>query len=234
MSIRPSEARAAAAIAPVAAALLLAGCGLAPGGGSTQLSAMPPLPPALTAPAPPTAPTGSLWAASSGRRLMLAEDRRARNVGDILTVQLIERVQAEKSASQNGKRSSSRSLQLPDSGLTSWIPEGLFSGGSDSSFAGSGSTKQANRLQGEMTVIVTNVLPNGVLGISGDREIALTRGKELLRLTGLVRPEDISADNRVASTRIANARLQYSGTGEVANQVRQGWLSRFFDTISPF
>lgn len=230
MSIRPSRA-----LAATSALLLLAGCGLSRfGDHSNQLSAPPPLPPALTQPAAAAAPTGSLWTAASGRRLMLAEDRRARNVGDILTVQLIERVQAEKSASQTDSRSSSRSLQLPDSGLTSWIPEGLFSGGSDSSFSGNGATKQANRLQGEMTVVVTNVLPNGVLGISGDREIVLTRGKELLRLTGLVRPEDIGTDNRVASTRIANARLQYSGTGEVANQVRQGWLSRFFDVISPF
>lgn len=215
--------------------LLLGSLSLAACGGNLLKDDIAELPPApITLPEQVTAaPTGSLWAAG-GRRMMLAEDRRANAVGDILTVQLVERMQAEKSASQNSKRSSNRSLELPDSGLTSWIPEGLFSGGSSSSFEGNGSTRQQNRLSGEMTVVVTQVLPNGVLSITGDRYIQLTRGQELLRLTGLVRPEDIGADNRVASTRIANARVQYTGSGELANQVRQGWLSRFFDKISPF
>ncbi len=226
MSTRPSKS-----LFVLACALAVSACGL--GTGHTELTELPP-PAAVLPAAAPLQPTGSLWMAASGQRLMLAEDRRARQMGDILTVQLVERVQAEKSASQDSQRNSSRSMQLSESGLTSWIPDDLFSGGASSSFSGSGSTKQQNRLSGEMTVVVVGVLPNGVLSVSGDRQITLTRGQETLRLTGLVRPEDISPNNRVASTRIANARVQYTGKGEMADQVRQGWLSRFFDMISPF
>ena len=199
---------------------------------------VPVIPPAM--PAPPTAalPTGSIWMdaqlAGMGHRLALAEDRRARGVGDILTIELVERLQAEKSTEQDSARSSNRGLTLPDTAPFSWIPQGLFSGGSQSSFTGSGSTRQANRLSGEITVTVTRLLPNGAMMVAGDRRMTLTRGEEQMQLTGIVRPEDIGPDNRILSTRVADARLRYSGTGEVAAQARQGWLSRFFDRIIPF
>lgn len=195
---------------------------------------VPPIPATLAPAAPPPPVTGSLWNPAQGVRLSLAEDRRARAVGDILTIRLVERLQAEKSAGQDAARSANRSLNLPDAKPFSWIPEGLFGGGSDSSFSGSGSAKQENRLTGEITVSVTAVLPNGALVIAGDRRLTLTRGEEQVQLTGIVRPEDIGPDNRVASTRVADARLRYTGTGEVAAQAKQGWLSRFFDRFAPF
>ncbi len=195
---------------------------------------VPPIPATLAPAAPPPSVTGSLWNPAQGVRLTLAEDRRARAVGDILTIRLVERLQAEKSAGQDAARSANRSLNLPDAKPFSWIPEGLFGGGSDSSFSGSGSAKQENRLTGEITVSVTAVLPNGALVIAGDRRLTLTRGEEQVQLTGIVRPEDIGPDNRVASTRVADARLRYTGTGEVAAQAKQGWLSRFFDRFAPF
>jgi flagellar L-ring protein precursor FlgH len=194
------------------------------------------IPPAL-APEPEAPPaTGSIYAAShyGGRQLLLAEDRKARHVGDILTILLVERLQAEKSTAQDSSRESSRSLDLPDVKPISAIPEALFGGGSSSSFAGEGSARQANRLSGEVTVTVTRVLPNGALMIAGDRRLTLTRGEEQMQITGIVRPEDIGADNRILSTRVADARLRYSGTGEVSAQSRQGWLSRFFDKVTPF
>ncbi|MCG2840081.1 flagellar basal body L-ring protein FlgH [Sandaracinobacter sp. RS1-74] len=195
---------------------------------------VPPIAPTLAPPAPPPPATGSLWNPAVGERLALAEDRRARAVGDTLTVRLVERLQAQKSAGQDAARSSSRSLDLPDAKPFSWVPEGLFSGGADSSFSGSGSARQENRLSGEFTVFVTAVLPNGAMAISGDRRITLTRGEEQVQLTGIVRPEDIGPDNRIASTRVADARLRYTGTGEVAAQAKQGWLARFFDFVAPF
>lgn len=193
-----------------------------------------PIPPTLAPAAPPPAATGSLWNPAQGTRLALAEDRRARAVGDMLTIRLVERLQAEKSTGQDASRNASRSIDLPDAKPFSWIPEGLFGGGSDSSFSGAGSAKQENRLTGEITVFVTAVLPNGALAVAGDRRLTLTRGEEQVQLTGIVRPEDIGPDNRVASTRVADARLRYTGTGEVAAQAKQGWLSRFFDRIAPF
>lgn len=192
------------------------------------------IPPALPAAPPPPPASGSIWQAGYASHMMLAEDRKARNVGDTLTVLLVERMQAEKSTAQEASRSSSRALTLPDERPFSWIPNELFGGSSQSGFSGEGSARQANRLSGEITVTVTRVLPNGAMMVAGDRRLTLNRGEEQVQLTGIVRPQDIGADNRVLSTRIADAQLRYSGTGEVARQSRQGWLSRFFDLVTPF
>ena len=193
------------------------------------------IPPAVAQPPLAATPSGSIYLSSlGGRQMSLAEDRKARSVGDILTVLLVERLQAEKSTQQESNRSSNRDLTLPDNFPFDALPNALFSGGSNSSFSGEGSTRQVNRLSGEITVTVTSVLPNGVLTIAGDRRITLTRGEEQAQLTGMVRVEDIGSDNRILSTRVADARLRYSGTGEVAAQARQGWLSRFFDRVTPF
>jgi flagellar L-ring protein precursor FlgH len=193
------------------------------------------VPPALPPVEPPPetrAVTGSIWAAS-GFRLNLVEDRRARGVGDLLTIRLVERTTASKSAAQSGNRSSSQSIDFPDLGPMAAVEQAL-AGGSESQFSGEGSAEQSNRLSGEMTVTVVEVLSNGVLRVAGDRRLWLTRGEEQVQVSGLVRPEDIGPDNRVASTRVADARIRYSGTGEIANQVRQGWFSRFFGLVNPY
>lgn len=219
----------AAAVTAISGALLLSGCGLS----RTLSDRVDAIPPAY-APEPegPAAASGAIWQGSG--RLLLAEDRRAHNVGDLLTIALVEQVNAEKSNSQKASRASSNSIGTGDNALLSWMPDKLFSGSSSSSFDGAGSTQQTNRLSGEMTVTVQRVLPNGALIVAGDRRLTLTRGEEQLQFTGIVRPEDIDANNRVLSTRVADARVRYSGTGEVAAQVRQGWLSRFFSAINPF
>ncbi len=193
------------------------------------------IPPAL-APEPEVVPaTGSIYLASlGGGRLMLAEDRKARRVGDIVTILLVERMQAEKSANQDSSRTSDRSLTLPDVNPINLIPNELFSAGSASSFSGTGSARQSNRLSGEVTVTVTRILPNGAMMVAGERRMTLNRGEEHVQLTGIIRPEDIGPDNRILSTRVADARLRYAGTGEVAQQSKQGWLTRFFDRVSPF
>ncbi len=193
-----------------------------------------PIPATLARAADPAPATGSLYHPATARTLALAEDRRARGIGDMLTIRLVERIRAQKSTNQQTKRDSQRSLDLPDVSPFSIVPEGLFSGGSSSSFNGSGAARQENQLSGEFTVFVTAVLPNGAMAVAGDRRLMLTRGEEQVQLTGIVRPEDIGPDNRVDSTRIADARLRYTGTGEIAQQARQGWLARFFNNISPF
>ncbi len=194
-----------------------------------------PIPPAIAPPPMPAPVTGSLMPGPGGMRpLLLAEDRRARGVGDVLTIALVERLQAEKAVAQKARRSSNRSVELPDAGPLARIPAGLFGGGSDSSFEGQGSARQSNRLSGEVSVTIVELLPNGAFLVAGDRRIRLTRGEEQMQLTGIVRPEDIGPDNRVPSSRVADANLRYTGTGEVAAQARQGWLARFFDRIAPF
>jgi flagellar L-ring protein precursor FlgH len=113
------------------------------------------------------------------------------------------------------------------------VPEGLLSGGSAQSFSGSGSAAQDNQLSGEITVTVARVLPGGVLQVAGEKRLTLNRGEEQVQISGLVRIDDLGADNSIPSTRVADARIRYSGTGQVADQARQGWLSRFFAKVSP-
>ena len=97
-------------------------------------------------------------------------------------------------------------------------------------FEGQAEADQSNSLAGSITVTVTEVLPNGVLHIRGEKWLSLTNGDEYIRLTGLVRPEDIAPDNTVASNRIANARFAYGGTGDFDQANQMGWLARFFNS----
>ena len=211
--------------------LLLGGC-LGSNPLSDRVTAIPPTLPPEPAPA---APTGSIFLASQySGAMMLAEDRKARTVGDVLTILLVERMQAEKTTGQKSARTSNRSLDLPNKKPFTWVSDQAFTGSGQSSFSGEGSASQTNRLSGEFTVTVVRVLPNGGLMVAGDRRLRLTRGEEQVQLTGIVRPQDIGPDNRVESTRVADARLRYTGTGEVAQQAKQGWLNRFFDWANPF
>ncbi len=204
----------------------LAACALDP------FKAPPPLPPALAvAPPPPPVPTGSLFTAASFSAL--ASDNRAARVGDMLTIRLVERMQAHKSSSADASRDGKTGIDLPTAPPFSYIPKGLLSGGSKQSFKGTGTAAQDNLLSGEISVTVQAVQPNGVLRVAGEKRLVLNRGEEQVQLAGLVRRIDIGPDNSVASTRVADARIRYAGTGQVADQSRQGWLARFFSLVSP-
>lgn len=183
-------------------------------------------------PVQPAQPTGGIY--QPGRFASLVEDNRARRVGDVLTISLVEKTQATKSASSNTKRDSSLSIDLPDEKPFSWVPPGLLSGGSGQSFAGQGTAAQSNQLSGEITVTVAQVMSNGTMLVRGQKLMKLNRGEEYIQISGIVRPQDVSPENRVLSTRVADARIAYSGTGEIAQQSRMGWLQRFFTAITPF
>lgn len=185
------------------------------------------------APPPPFAPVPTASLYRPDRFAALASDNRAHRVGDLLTVRLTERMTAHKSATANSTRDSKTALTLPTAPPFGYIPKGLLSGGTAQAFKGSGTAAQDNLLNGEVSVTVARVLPNGVLVVSGEKRVTLNRGEEQVQLTGLVRPEDIGADNSVASTRIADARIRYSGSGELADASRQGWLARFFAKATP-
>lgn len=207
--------------------LLLIGCADEGFGRVPAVAAtLPPAPPPASAPL-----TGSLYnpATFAG----LASDRRARRVGDLLTIRLVERTQARKSATADASRDGNTSITLPAAPPFSYVPEGLTSGGSTQVFKGSGTAAQDNQLSGDITVTVARVLPGGVLAIAGEKRLTLNRGEEQIQLTGLVRVDDLGPDNSVASTRVADARIRYSGTGQVADQSRQGWLARFFSKVTP-
>ncbi len=183
------------------------------------------------------APTGAIYAASKGG--LFATDRRAREVGDILTVSLSETFAATKSQTAASAKTDAFDVDLPV-GIPNMFTGGYDKGadplkaGTTRSFAGSGSAAQSNSLTGLLTVTVTRVFENGNMEIAGQKKLRLNNGDEYVRLTGLVRPEDISATNLIVSNRIADAEITYVGAGEVADSSRQGWLSRTMRAISPF
>jgi len=159
---------------------------------------------------------------------------RAAAVGDIVTIQLVERLSASKSNSASTGRNGSVGVTPPATG-----PLGLFSAtdvnmSGDQSFKGKGEATQSSNLSGEISVTIAAVYPNGTMLVRGEKLLTLNRGDDKVQLSGLIRSADISADNRVLSTRVADARIIYSGKGEIARASKQGWLQGFFSKISPF
>ncbi|MEQ1508914.1 MAG: flagellar basal body L-ring protein FlgH [Sphingopyxis sp.] len=176
---------------------------------------------------------GAIFQAGSGLT-PLTSGLRAGAVGDVITIMLVERTQGNVSNSSGTDRSSAIGLLPPTTGPLSVFQPSDVSMGGNSTFDGRGVSAQSHNLSGEISVTVTEVRPNGTLVVSGEKHMRINRGQELVRISGTIRPTDISADNRVLSTRIANARIEFSGRGEVARAGRQGWLQRFFSMISPF
>lgn len=191
--------------------------------------------PTYAEPAPAGAvPNGSIFQVEAGYA-PLTSGARAAQVGDIITITLVERTQATKSNSASMGRDGSIGLTPPTTGLFSKIfsPSDVASSGTQD-FKGGGDASQSNALSGEITVTVAKVLPNGSMLVKGQKYLTLNRGDEFIRISGIVRPADLTPDNRVLSTRVADAQITYSGKGEIARGSRQGWLSRFFSLISPF
>jgi len=187
-----------------------------------------------SAPVVPVQPNGSIFQVASGYA-PLTSGARAAMVGDILTITLVEKTQASKSATADTSRNGSISLTPPTTGPLSKIidPTDIGSSGTNS-FAGKGASAQSNALSGEVTVTVAQVYPNGTMLVRGQKALTLNRGDEFIQISGIVRQADILPDNRVLSTRVADAKITYTGKGEIARASRQGWLQRFFTMISPF
>ncbi|QII29037.1 flagellar basal body L-ring protein FlgH [Stenotrophomonas indicatrix] len=216
-----------------AVAALLGGCVIA--GDVRPYPTMAPLQPIMPPQAEPTA--GAIYAA--GPTLQLYSDRRARDVGDLLTITLLENTTAQTSANTATNKESNLSLGTP-----SILGAPVTLGGKDilsatakgaRDFTGKGNSAQSNRLQGNVTVTVVQRLPNGNLVVQGQKNLRLNQGDELVQVQGIVRPGDISADNTVPSSRVAEARIVYGGRGPVAQSNAMGWLSRFFNSgLTPF
>ena len=195
-------------------------------------------------PLPAAANNGSIYQA--GFEQNLYSDRKAFRVGDIITITLNEKTQASKNAnSQIAKDSTAKmgltslfgstvSVDNPDSGLNPLTGANL---NLDVGYSGSRDTKgdsqagQSNSLTGSITVTVADVLPNGIIAVRGEKWLTLNTGDELVRIAGMVRADDIATDNTVSSTRVADARITYSGTGSFADASQPGWFDRFF--LSP-
>ncbi len=191
------------------------------------------------APAPQYAPAAATSGAiyQPARGLSLFDDVKARRIGDTVTIRLAENTQASKSASTDATKDSTI-----DTGLPILLGSPVTSGGdlilnneweTNQSFGGKGSSSQSNSLNGNITVTVADVYPNGNLLVRGEKWLTLNQGEEFVQISGIVRPVDIGPDNSVPSFKVADARITYSGTGTLADSNRPGILARLFMKLWP-
>ncbi|MFC5476015.1 flagellar basal body L-ring protein FlgH [Paraherbaspirillum soli] len=213
------------------AALLLAGC--------AQLPREPLVQQPMTARAEPrpVAPVnGAIYQSGFITSQALFEDRRPRSVGDILTIVVSENVNASKNSAANASRTDSTSSAL---GVIPKIFGGLFNN-LDASAKGAnaltakGGANAANTFSGVLTVTVTEVLANGNLVVSGEKQMMINQGTEFIRFSGVVNPRTVSGTNTVSSTQVADARIEYSAKGYIDEAQTMGWLQRFFLNVLPF
>jgi flagellar L-ring protein FlgH len=214
----------------VVAALLLQACANAPELDETQSRSE--FRSASMAYSPPPPPAGTIYNTAGSFDLFM--DLRARAVGDILTIMLVERTNASKESSTSTAKGSSVDTGFP---VIAGVP--ITSDGepilnnefeSDTTFDGQADSSQSNRLDGSITVTVAERLPNGNLLVRGEKLITINQGEEFIRLEGIIRPVDIGPENTVASTKVADAAITYSGRGNLAATNRPGWLTRFFNS----
>lgn len=170
----------------------------------------------------------------SAETVSLTSDARAFRVGDVVTVQLQETTQASKKAGTSFSKGSTASV-TPITALGKTLGRTGLNIGGDRSFTGDATSTQQNALTGAITVIVQDVLPNGLLRVAGEKRLQLNQGEEFVRLQGYLRAADIDNENQVSSLRVANARIAYSGQGSLADANTPGWLTRFFTgPLMPF
>ncbi|WP_306535769.1 flagellar basal body L-ring protein FlgH [Geobacter sp.] len=191
-------------------------------------------------PAPrPSYTNGSIWQASNAG---LIDDHKARNRGDIITVLIVEQASASKEATTDTDRQANISASIPYlmgleqqiAKMTSADPNNLLGASTSSKFEGSGATTRKENLVATMTAKVTDVLPTGNLLIEGRRNVKVNNEDQILILQGTIRPRDISPDNTINSTMIADARISYTGNGVISDRQRPGWLLNILDYIWPF
>lgn len=194
------------------------------------------------------AANGAIFQASYSRPLF--EDRRARNVGDVLTINIVETTSASKNVSSTAARSSSVSQTAATPTVLGYTPDpsklwlsGITRGANfdtnvnasgSQKFEGKGDSAQKNTLSGLISVTVIEVLPNGNLLVSGEKQMGINEGTEYVRFSGVVNPNTISAANTVPSTQVADARIEFKGRGEIDSAQAMGWMTRFFLSVLPF
>ena len=165
----------------------------------------------------------------------LFEDRRARSVGDTLTININEKVAASKRATTAADRKGGMSFVVPEITLgTRSYPGGSIKADSKNEFEGGGDSAANNVFTGSIAVTVIEVLPNGNLVVAGEKQIGINQGSEFIRLSGVVNPTFILAGNQVSSTTVADARIEYRGSGYIDEAQTMGWLARVFQSVMPF
>jgi flagellar L-ring protein precursor FlgH len=191
---------------------------------------------AVSLPAPPPPPRvadGAIFNAGAGYA-PLTDGHRARAVGDPLTIVLVESTTTSKSAGSKTQRAGSAGITPPAAGPLSFLKPDALKASSQSSFNGQGNATQTSTLAGEIAVTIAEVRPNGTALVRGEKRMLLSQGQEWIQFSGVIRLSDLDTDNRIVSARVADARIEYAGNGAVQRASREGWLSKFFNMISPF
>jgi len=185
----------------------------------------------------PSNVSGTIFNSAQGN--LFSMETKAQEVGDIITVAFAESFQATKSQNAATSRSLDSSLSLPGV-MDLIIPDRTnaadlstdLAAAAENSFSGSGSTAQSNSLTGQVSVHVVRVFRNGNLEILGQKKLTLNNGDEYIRVHGIVRPQDIDAENVVSSDRIANANIQYIGAGELDSPSKKGWYTKILENVN--
>lgn len=194
------------------------------------------------------ASNGAIYQSNYSRPLF--EDRRARNVGDVLTINIVEKTSTSKNVSSTASRAGSVSQTAATPTILGYTPDpsklwvsGItrgtnfdtsVSGNGTQKFEGKGDSAQKNDFSGTITVTVIDVLPNGNLLVSGEKQMGINEGTEYVRFSGVVSPSMITPANSVLSTQVADARIEFKGRGEIDSAQTMGWLTRFFLSVLPF
>ncbi len=233
--------------AVLAAPLLLGACGGLGGAGPQAGFAAPPPPgaamvaavagdPLLAPPLQPMTPApsaGAIFQAGSGYS-GLVTGTRARALGDMVTIILTENTTTTKSTQGRTLREGSFGITPPAAGPLDFLNPESLKAAAEGSFTGGGNAAQQSRLNGAVAVTIAAIYPNGTAEVVGEKQMMFSQGDEWVQFAGRIRLVDIDSDNRLASSLVANARIIYSGKGAVQQASRPGWLSRFFNFISPF
>ena len=184
--------------------------------------------------------SGSLWSNSNSS---MFSDHKAKNVGDLVTVTISEKSSASKQASTSSDRSTDITAGIPnffglenndlivDSGIDL---SNLINANFSNTFEGSGTTVRSGDLSASLSTQVIGVYPNGNFKIRGGKEVMVNNEIQIIYLTGIIRPVDITAMNTIDSNKVLNARISYTGKGAVADKQKPGWLMRTVDNVWPF
>ena len=212
--------------------LLLAGCETIPKPVKVDFAEARPAPlPMVAAPRPAS---GSLFQAVSYRPAF--EDPRARTIGDTITIQIVENVTASQVSKSTSNRTTSMDAGISAAPLISAMDIANLKVGAASTndFSGKGGTESANTFAGTITATVVEVLPNGHMIVTGEKQVGVNQTVDVLRFSGTVDPKTVQPGNVVSSNKVANARMESRGRGAQAEAQTVGLLSRFFFSFLPF
>jgi len=176
---------------------------------------------------------GSIFAANAGYTALIA-GARAHGMGDMVTIVLSETTSSTKSAGSKTSRSGSVGIIPPTAGPLGFLNPNALNASAQSSFNGSGNATQTNAFNGTIAVTIAEVRSNGTALVKGEKRMLLSQGHEWIQFSGIVRLADIDQNNSVASGQVADARIEYAGDGAIQRSGREGWLSKFFNMLSPF